>query len=194
MQKKKYVLWGVIGIVVVLIIMAVTSYNSLIKKEEKVNEKWAEVQNTYQRRIDLVPNLVTIVKGVSEFEQSTLEKIATARNKAIAGRSSEITAENYKQQRILQDTLAAAANRLIVVIEKYPVLKGTDAYLGLQTQLEGTERRIQVARRDFNEAIQEYNQSVRAFPGGLFAGLFGIKRKEGFEAVAGSENVVPIKF
>ena len=194
MQKKKYVLWAVIGIVVLLIIFAITTYNSLIGKEEKVSEKWSEVQNTYQRRIDLVPNLVTVVKGVSEFEQSTLEKIATARNNAIAARSNEITAANYNQQQVTQDSLAAAANRLIVVIEKYPVLKGTDAYSGLQTQLVGTERRIQVARNDFNEVVADYNNSVRRFPASLFAGMFGFKTKEGFEAVAGSEKAVEIKF
>jgi len=194
MQKKKYFLWGIVIVIVLLIISAITTYNSLIKKDEKVGEKWAEVQNTYQRRIDLVPNLVTVVKGVSEFEQSTLEKIAAARNNAIAGRSSEITAGNYQQQKVLQDSLASAANRLIVVIEKYPVLKGTDAYSGLQTQLEGTERRIQVARSDFNEAVAVYNNSVRSFPASLFAGLLGFKTKEGFEAVAGSENAVEIKF
>jgi LemA protein len=194
MQKKKYVLWIAVGILVLLIILATTTNNSLVKKEEQVNEKWAEVQNTYQRRLDLVPNLVTVVKGVSEFEQTTLEKIAAARNNAMAARSSEITAQNYNQQKVLQDSLAAATNRLIVVIEKYPVLKGTDAYSGLQTQLEGTERRIKVARSDFNEAVADYNKSVRSFPSNLFAGLFGFKRKEGFEAVAGSDKAVEIKF
>jgi LemA protein len=194
MQKKRYALWIAGGIIILLFIFAITTYNSLVNKEEKVNEQWAEVQNTYQRRLDLVPNLVNVVKGISGFEQATLEKIATARSNALAGRHSEITATNYNQERILQDSLAAAANRLIVTIEKYPVLKGTDAYAGLQTQLEGTERRIKVARNDFNEAVATYNKKARSFPSSLVAGIFGFKKIEGFEAVSGAENSVDIKF
>jgi len=153
------------------------------------------VQNTYQRRLDLIPNLVNVVKGVSEFEQTTLQKIAEARSNALAGLSNnEITGSNYQRQQALQDTLASNTNRLIVVIEKYPVLKGTAAYSGLQTQLEGTERRIRVARNDFNEAVATYNKKVRSFPTNLIAGLFGFKKKEGFEAVAGSDKAVEIKF
>jgi LemA protein len=194
MQKKRYALWIAGGIIILLFIFAITTYNSLVNKEEKVNQQWAEVQNTYQRRLDLVPNLVNVVKGISGFEQGTLEKIATARSNALAGRHSEITAANYNQERILQDSLAAAANRLIVTIEKYPVLKGTDAYAGLQTQLEGTERRIKVARNDFNEAVATYNKKARSFPSSLVAGIFGFKKIEGFEAVTGAENSVEIKF
>lgn len=194
MQKKRYALWIAGGIIILLFIFAITTYNSLVNKEEKVNEQWAEVQNTYQRRLDLVPNLVNVVKGISGFEQATLEKIAIARSNALAGRHSEITATNYNQERILQDSLAAAANRLIVTIEKYPVLKGTDAYAGLQTQLEGTERRIKVARNDFNEAVATYNKKARSFPSSLVAGIFGFKKIEGFEAVSGAENSVDIKF
>ena len=183
------------GIVLVLVIYIVSAYNSLVKKQEKVKQQWSEVQNTYQRRLDLIPNLVNVVKGVSGFEQTTLEKIAEARSKAEAGlANNDLSAGNYQQQKTLQDTLAAAANRIVVLIEKYPELKGTAAYAGLQTQLEGTERRIKVARNDFNASVATYNRAVRNFPSSLVAGVFGFKVKEGFEAEAGSENAVEIKF
>jgi LemA protein len=196
MQKKRYTGLIIAGaVLLLLVIFVVSTYNSLVKREEKVKQQWSEVQSTYQRRLDLVPNLVNTVKGVSEFEQSTLEQIAAARGEALSGMSSDaLTAENYTNQQRAQDNLAAATNRLIVVIEKYPTLKGTAAYAGLQTQLEGTERRIKVARNDFNLAVAEYNKQVRSFPKNLVAGLFGYKPKEGFEAVAGSDKSVEIKF
>jgi len=196
MQQKKfsgYIVGG--AILLVLLTWIITSYNSLVKKQEKVKLQWSEVQNTYQRRLDLIPNLVNVVKGVSDFEQTTLEKITEAKSRAITGLSNnELTAENYQQQSRLQDTLAAAANRLIIQIERYPALKGTAAYAGLQTQLEGTERRIRVARNDFNETVADYNKKVRGFPSNLVAGIFGFKRKEGFEAVSGTEKAIEIKF
>lgn len=194
MQKKSYTAFIVGGIVVLLVIFIVTAYNSLVKKEERVKQQWSEVQNTYQRRIDLVPNLVNVVKGVSGFEQGTLEKIAAARSNALAASAAnEVTPDNYNKQQALQDSLAAATNRLIMVIEDYPSLKGTTAYSGLQTQLEGTERRIKVARNDFNTAVNEYNKKVRSFPSNMIAGLFGFKAKEGFVA-QGGDNAVEIKF
>ena len=196
MQQKKfsgYIVGG--AILLVLLTWIITSYNSFVKKQEKVKLQWSEVQNTYQRRLDLIPNLVNVVKGVSDFEQTTLEKITEARSRAISGLSNdELTAENYQQQKRLQDTLAAAANRLIIQIERYPALKGTAAYAGLQTQLEGTERRIKVARNDFNEAVADYNKKVRGFPSNLVAGIFGFNRKEGYEAVSGTEKAVEINF
>jgi LemA protein len=196
MRQKKfsgYIVGG--AILLILVIWIITSYNSLVKKQEKVKQQWSEVQNTYQRRLDLIPNLVNVVKGVSEFEQTTLQKIAEARSNALTGLSNnEITGSNYQRQQALQDTLASNTNRLIIIIEKYPVLKGTAAYSGLQTQLEGTERRIRVARNDFNEAVATYNKKLRSFPTNLIAGLFSFKKKEGFEAVAGSDKAIEIKF
>ncbi|MDZ4810842.1 MAG: LemA family protein [Bacteroidota bacterium] len=196
MRQKKFTGFIVGGaILLILVLWSFGSYNSLVKKEEKVKLQWSEVQNTYQRRLDLIPNLVNVVKGLSDFEQTTLEKIAETRSKALSGLSNnELTGENYQQQKQLQDTLAAAANRIIMRIEKYPTLKGTAAYAGLQTQLEGTERRIKVARNDFNAAVADYNKKVRSFPTNMTAGLFGYKKKEGFEAAAGTEKSVEIKF
>lgn len=196
MQQKKitgFIAGG--AILLILVLWIFTSYNSLVKKEEKVKMQWSEVQNTYQRRLDLIPNLVNVVKGLSDFEQTTLEKITETRSRALSGLSNnELTPENYQQQKQLQDNLAAAANKMIVQMEKYPTLKGTAAYAGLQTQLEGTERRIKVARNDFNEAVAAYNRKVRNFPTNLLAGLFKFKKKVGFEAVAGTEKSVEIKF
>lgn len=198
MQQKKFSKYLIGGIILLLLIIwGVTTNNSLIQKREKVNLQWSEVQNTYQRRIDLIPNLINVVKGVSEFEQSTLENIAIARANAMKGLSNgnnEVTAEVYEDQKKLQDNLAGAANRIIINIEKYPTLKGTAAYSGLQTQLEGTERRIKVARNDFNESVADYNKKVRSFPSNIIAGLLGFKKKEGFEADAGNDKAVEIKF
>ena len=196
MQQKKYTgLIAVGAILLILVIWVFTSYNSLIKNEEKVKLQWSEVQSTYQRRLDLIPSLVNVVKGVSDFEQTTLTKITEARSKALSGMSNDdITAENYQKQKQLQDTLAASANRMIMLIEKYPTLKGTAAYSGLQTQLEGSERRIKVARNDFNKAVADYNRKVRSFPANIVAGLFGFKKKDGFEVASGTEKSVEIKF
>lgn len=196
MQQKKltrYIAGG--AILLILLLWVFTTYNGLVKREEKVKLQWSEVQNTYQRRLDLIPNLVNVVKGLSEFEESTLVKITETRSRALRGlTNTELTGENYRQQQELQDTLAAAANRMIVQIERYPTLKGTAAYAGLQTQLEGTERRIKVARNDFNASIAAYNKKVRSFPANILAGLFGFKMKDGFEAVQGSDKSVEIKF
>lgn len=195
MRSKKSVYLLIAGVVVLLLIYVAVAYNGLVKKEERVNQQWAEVQSTYQRRLDLIPNLVNVVKGVSDFEQGTLEEIAAARAKALSGlQSTTVNGENYAGQTRLQDSLAATVNRLIVVVERYPALKGTAAYSGLQTQLEGTERRIKVARQDFNAAIADYNTSVRSSATGLVARLFGFKVKEGFTADAGSDKAVEIKF
>lgn len=195
-QTKSPIVFIVVAILALIGIYIAITYNSLVAKEEKVKLQWNEVQNVYQRRLALIPNLVNVVKGQADFEQTTLQKIVEARNKAsqITFSANEISSDKYQQQKASQDSLAVAANRLILVIEKYPVLKGTDAFAGLQTQLEGTERRVKVARKDFNEAVADYNKSVRGFPSSLVAGLLGFNEKKGFEADAGNEKNVEIKF
>ncbi|MCZ2457987.1 MAG: LemA family protein [Chitinophagales bacterium] len=194
MNTKKFRSFIIAGIILLIVtVYVITAFNGLVKKDEKVKLQWSEVQNTYQRRLDLIPNLVSVVKGVSDFEQTTLVQVTEARTRAMS-MPVEITAENYQKQRVLQDTLASAANRMIILIEKYPSLKGTAAYSGLQAQLEGTERRIRVARNDFNESVANYNRAVRRFPSNIVAGIFGFKVKEGFEAEAGSDKAVEIKF
>jgi LemA protein len=138
---------------------------------------------------------VSVVNGDSEFEKSVLQKVAEARSSALAGTGQqEVSAENYKKQKQLQDSLAANVNRMIVLIEAYPELQALKSYLALQDQLAGTERRIVVAARDFNESVYDYNRSVRAFPKNIVAGISGFKQKEGFESVAGAEKPIEVKF
>jgi LemA protein len=196
MKKKSYTGYIVIGMLVVLGIYLGATYNSLVKKDEKVNLQANEVQNAFQRRLDLIPNLINVVKGVSDFEQTTLEKITEARSKAasVSISATNVSANEFNKSADAQNELASATNNLIISIEKYPTLKGTAAYSGLQTQLEGTERRIKVARKDLNEAINNYNNAVRTFPTKLFAGIFGFKEKTGFKADAGSDKTIEIKF
>ncbi|MFT3980199.1 MAG: LemA family protein [Ferruginibacter sp.] len=185
----------IIGILVVVGIWLITTYNGLVKKQEDVNLKWNEVQNAYQRRLDLIPNLVNTVKGGADYEQTTLQKIVEARAKATAVQANNnLTAENYNQQSAAQDELAGAANRLIAVVENYPDLKGTAAFKSLQTQLERTELRIKIARTDFNTSVATYNSSVRGFPTKLIAGMLGFDAKEGFKSDAGADKAQEIKF
>lgn len=182
-------------IVALLILYFIVTYNSLVKKEEKVKQDWSEVQNTYQRRLDIIPNLVSVVRGVSEFESSLLQKIAQLRNNTSASlNQSEMSSEKYAEQKQLQDSLAANVNRLIVLVEAYPELQATKAYLSLQTDLVGTERRIKVARNDFNESVYNYNRAVKRFPTNLVAGIAGFRPRQGFESVAGAEQAVEINF
>ena len=196
MTKQRYTGFIIGGIFLLLVIYGVITFNSLVQQEEKVKLQWNEVQNAYQRRLDFIPNVVNIVKGQAGFEQETLVKITEARAKAssVTISSGDLSAEKYNQQIAAQNELATATNRLVIAVEKYPELKGTAAFEGLQTQLEGTERRIKIARKDFNAAIAGYNSSVKSFPTKLVAGIFGFLPKEGFQSDAGAEKVVEIKF
>lgn len=196
MKKKNYTSYILTAIITVVGIFLITTYNSLVNKDEKVKLQANEVQNAYQRRLDLIPNLVNVVKGVSDFEQNTLVEITNARSKAMTVNfnTTNKTADEFNKANDAQNSLATATNNLIISIEKYPVLKGSSAYAGLQTQLEGTERRIKIARKDFNEAINVYNSAVRTFPTKLVAGIFGFNEKKGFKADEGAETITEIKF
>jgi LemA protein len=195
MKKKSYAGYIVGGIVIILGLWMIVTYNGLVKKQEKVKLQWNEVQNSYQRRLDLIPNLVNVVKGGAEYEQSVLQKIIEARSKAASlNISGDVSADKYNQQSAAQDELAGQANRLIIAVEKYPDLKGTKAFSELQAQLIGTERRIKIARKDFNESIAVYNSSVKSFPTKLVAGILGFSPKEGFQSESGTEKAVEIKF
>lgn len=195
MKQKKFSLYIVIAIVAVLLIGTILTYNSLVAKQEKTTQQWNEVQNAYQRRNDLVPNLVNVVKGGADFEQTTLQQVIAARAKAASVTvSSNANADDFVKQSAAQDELAAVTNRMLIRVENYPDLKGTRAFKDLQVQLEGTERRIKVARKDFNEAVYNYNSSVKSFPTKLVAGLLGFKPLNGFSADAGAEKTVEINF
>ena len=196
MGKKRYTGFMIGGLLVVIGIFLVINYNSLVKKEVRMQTQWSEVQNAYQRRLDLIPNLINVVKGAAGFEQNVLTEIAAARSKAQAVNidSANVDAGKFQEQNNAHNDLANASNRIIITIEKYPVLKGTEAFLALQTDLLGTERRIKVARKDFNEAIRDYNSSVRSFPTSMVADIFGFKAKDGFTADSGTDKATEIKF
>ncbi len=176
-------------------IWLINTYNKLIVQEESVSKYVAELQATYQRRIDLLPNLVNLVKANAEFEKTVLQQVTEARALAAQVASSNITdGEGFKRMESTQGQLAVSANRLVAVIENYPDLQATDAFVKLQTQIEGTERRIKIARNDFNGVVKNYNEQVRSFPTNVAARLFGFKVKEGFTADAGAAQPPEIKF
>ncbi len=190
---------AVVGVVVLLLAWrGCSSYNGLVGLDEGVNSAWAQVQNQYQRRADLIPNLVETVKGAANFERETLEAVIQARANATRP---EINAENllnnpqaFQQFQQAQDNLGAALGRLMVVVEKYPELKANQNYLDLQTQLEGTENRIAVERKRFNEVVQNYNSTRRVFPTNIFAGMFGFQQRPYFEATAEAQQAPKVDF
>lgn len=175
---------------------AYRSYNKMVPMDEAVSSAWSQVENVYQRRADLIPNLVNTVKGYADFEKSTLTQVIEARAKAT---SVNIKAENLNDQTLAQfqqaqDGLSSALSRLMVVVEKYPDLKANQNFLELQAQLEGTENRIATERMKFNETTQTYNTYIRKFPTNIFAGWFGFEKKPYFKAVEGAEKAPEVKF
>jgi LemA protein len=171
-------------------------YNGLIVQDENVNNAWNKVQSDYQRRADLIPNLVNTVKGEANFEQGTLTKVIEARASATQMKidPKDLTPEKLEQFQAAQGQLSQALGRLLVVTENYPNLRANEAFRGLQAQLEGTENRIKTARNDFNDAVKDYNVKVRRFPMNIFAGFFGFRPKEGFKAEVGAEKAPEVKF
>ncbi len=173
------------------------TYNSLVDAEERVEQAWANVESQYQRRADLIPNLVNTVKGAADFERGTLEAVTNARARAT---SINLTADDLsdpeKVQAFMeaQNQLGSALGRLLAVAENYPQLRATEAFRDLQAQLEGTENRINIARRDYNEAVRIYNTKVRRFPASLIAKLFGFERRVPFEAEPGAEKAPTVDF
>jgi LemA protein len=164
--------------------------------DQNVKGKWANVESDYQRRSDLIPNLVNTVKGAADFEKSTLEAVVNARAQATQTKIdvTNLSPEKVAEFQKAQSQLSGAIGRLLVTMEKYPELKATDAFRDLQAQLEGTENRIKVSRNDFNSAVQEYNTSVKKFPMVLFSGMFGFKEKGFFAAEAGAEKAPTVDF
>ena len=171
-------------------------YNSMVQKEEAIASQWAQVQNVYQRRADLIPNLVNTVKGYANFEKSTLTAVIEARSKATSVNvdASKLDANSLKNFQQAQDGLKSALSRLLVVVEQYPDLKANQNFLELQAQLEGTENRITVERMKFNESTRDFNSYIRKFPQILTAKMFGFKEKPYFEAAAGAEKAPDVKF
>ncbi|MBO6223126.1 MAG: LemA family protein [Bacteroidales bacterium] len=194
---KKLGCLGIILIAVVaLVLWGLGKYNSLVSQDENVNKAWAQVENQYQRRADLIPNLVETVKGYAEHESETLQSVIEARAKAtsVTVDPNNLTEEALKQYQQAQGELTNALGRLMVSVERYPDLKANQNFLELQSQLEGTENRVNNARDEFNQAAQTYNTMVRKFPANIVASLFGFKNKNYFAAAEGASEAPKVQF
>ena len=188
--------WIILGVIAVVIILAVASYNGLVTKEVKVSEAWANVETVYQRRADLIPNLVSTVKGYAAHEQQTLQAVTDARANAtnITLDPATATPEDMERYMRAQQEVGSALGRLIAIAESYPDLKANQNFLELQKQLEGTENRISTERRKYNETVKEFNASIRRFPTNLIAGIFGFEKQTMFEAQEGAELAPVVAF
>ncbi|MDQ6610571.1 MAG: LemA family protein [Bacteroidota bacterium] len=196
MRSRNLTLWIVLGILLLLVFVGCGSYNGLVSQDESVKNTWNKVQSDYQRRADLIPNLVNTVKGEANFERGTLNDVINARAKATSTQISpeNLTPENIQKFQQAQSQLSGSLSRLLVTVEQYPNLRANDAFRGLQAQLEGTENRIKTSRNDFNDAVQVYNTKVRRFPTNIFAGIMGFHPRAGFTSDPGSERAPNVNF
>lgn len=190
---KNKTLWIVLGVVAVVVVWAIVSYNGLVTKQEKVSEAWANVETVYQRRADLIPNLVATVKGYAAHEEQTLMAVTEARAKSTSLNIDPTTAtpEQMAEWTKTQNEVGSAIGRLIAISESYPDLKANQNFMDLQKQLEGTENRISTERREYNQQVRDFNASIRRFPTNLIASMFGFEKMEMFEAQEGAE-VAPV--
>lgn len=197
-MKKSVIitLTAIVAMVALVAIWAVSGYNSLVNADESVATAWSNVENQYQRRADLIPNLVNTVKGYAAHEQETLDAVVSARTRAtqVTINADNMTPEKLAEYQKAQGEVGAALSRLLAITESYPDLKANQNFLELQAQLEGTENRISVERRNFNEAARSYNTSIRTFPKNLLAGMFGFEKRPYFEAQDGAEKAPEVKF
>jgi LemA protein len=186
----------VLGLVLILGVWSCSGYNGLVKQDENVKKSWNNVQAQYQKRYDLVDNLVNTVKGAANFEQTTLTQVVQARAKAssINLTTDQLTPGNIQKFDQAQSELSGSLGRLLVSVERYPELKATQNFLQLQGQLEGIENDVRGSRTNFNESVNTYNTKVRSFPTNLFAGMFGFSAREGFKADQGAEKVPKVQF
>jgi len=197
MKKAWIIIGGILLLFVITVSSIISSYNKLVSNDENVNESWALVQADYQRRLDLIPNLVSTVKGYAKFEQETLIKVveqrANATKPTINVDATKLNANTFAQVEKAQAELSSALSRLLVTVEKYPDLKANENFQKLMVTLEGTENRIKDSRRRFGEAINIYNKQLRSFPTNILAGMFGFVKKPYFEAQAGAENAPKVE-
>ena len=186
----------ILGLVLILGVWGCSGYNRLVKEDENVKKTWNNVESEYQKRYDLVDNLVNTVKGAAKFEQETLTKVIEARSKAssIQLNADQLTPENIQKFDQAQSELSGSLSRLLVSVERYPELKATQNFLQLQNQLEGIESDVKNSRRLFNESVNTYNTKVRSFPTNIFSGMFGFKSREGFKADQGAEKAPKVQF
>ena len=194
--KKRLGLFITFGIGLVIALSCVSGYNSLVSMDEGVQGKWADVETQYQRRSDLIPNLVNTVKGYAAHEKETLAAVVQARSEATSVKidPTNMSAEQLAQYQQAQNGVTSALGKLLVVVEKYPDLKANQNFMELQAQLEGTENRITVARRNFNDAARIYNTAIRRFPKNILANIFGFEKKAYFEAEQGAEKAPQVEF
>lgn len=193
--SRNIVLLAIVGFLLILLFWGCSGYNGVVKQDENVKNMWSNVQSSYQRRADLIPNLVNTVRSEATFEQQTLIQTVEARYKNIGNIKidpNQLTSENIAKFQQAQGELSSALQRLMVVVENYPNLKSNEGFRNLQAQLEGTENRINTARNDFNGAVNVYNTKVRSFPMNILAGMFGFSPKDGFKADEGSQNAPKI--
>ena len=193
-MKKSIII--ILAVVVILVIWAVSVYNGLVTMDENVTGQWANVETQYQRRADLIPNLVNTVKGYATHEKETLEGVVAARSQAtqIKVDAEDLTPEKLAEYQKAQGAVTSALGKLLAITENYPDLKANQNFLELQAQLEGTENRIAVARTRFNDATRQYNVTIRRFPANLIAGMFGFDQKAYFAAEEGAQTVPEVKF
>jgi LemA protein len=196
MKKSTITLLVVVGILVALVSWTIGAYNGLVTLDEETNGKWAQVESAYQRRADLIPNLVNTVKGYADFEKETLTGVIEARSKAtgISVDANNLSPEAIANFQAAQSQLSGALSRLMVTVERYPDLKANQNFLGLQSQLEGTENRIKIERDRFNVSVKNFNATIRKFPKTIIASSFGFEKKGYFEADAGSEQAPEVQF
>ncbi len=196
MKKGSAILVVILGLLLIGGCMTCNVQKSLVTLDENAKSKWGEVQNQYQRRADLVPNLVNTVKGAANFEQQTLTEVINARAKAtsIQVNPENLTPEKLQEFQSAQGELSQALGRLMMITENYPQLRATESFRDLQVQLEGTENRITVARKNFNDAVQQYNTQLRVFPNNIFAGMMGFERKGMFEADQNAQRAPQVQF
>jgi len=188
--------WIIIAAVVAAGFWLMSRYNGMVTGDETVNNKWADVETQYQRRLDLIGNLVETCKGYAQYEKDVLNSVIEARSKATSINLSveDLTEENMKKLQEAQSQLSGALSRLIAVAEQYPDLKGNEQFMNLQAQLEGTENRIAVARKEYNAAVKDYNLLTRTFPGNLIASFFGFQQRASFSAEDGAEKAPKVQF
>lgn len=196
MSKTLKTILIIVGVVIVLAAMFVKPYNKMVQKDEECSKAWANVENAYQRRLDLIPNLVKTVEGAANYEKGTLTEVIEARAKATSVQidPNNLTEESIAKFQAAQDQLSSALSRLMVVVERYPELKANQNFLELQAQLEGTENRIAVERGKFNDTVNDYNSYIRRFPNNIVAGFFNFDKKGYFKAAEGADKAPDVEF
>ncbi|HHT04530.1 MAG TPA: LemA family protein [Bacteroidales bacterium] len=196
MKKNTISIVAILGVVLIIIIWLVSAYNGLVQKDEACSQQWSKVESQYQRRLDLIPNLVNTVKGYASHEKETFTEVIQARNQAASAKvdPNNLTQESLDKYQQTQTQLKSSLDRLMVVVERYPDLKANQNFLELQSQLEGTENRIAVERQRFADVVKVFNSKIRSFPTNIIAGMFSFERKAYFAAETGAETAPKVEF